>query len=289
MTDSSIPGSFDDDFSEDIELDLSFSEDKEYQAAYLKGLYSRGKTFRKYEEVLDEYEGLCMEIASTGDYPSSREQYRWLSFELNALGKLAPAFRRKLETGRAKNDPVFLLIHRDQVVIDCHWLYCTRSGVHVNSNDRKFANLFDLNLPFDFELADHFAAMKLKTENRVLEIMRLTGYQQVQLVALRSDAMKEKAKSLEAPRTDGKKRLPSIRSVFESQMFTWGTKVTRVQQHYPTYRVLWLLHTLLGTGVNGRMLSELTALALGTSPKDPKTVKDQLDTLLARTQGGCLE
>ena len=284
VTDNTIPGSFDDEFPEDIELDLSFPEDKAYQATYLKDLYSRGKTFRKYEEVLNEYEGLCMEIESTGDYPSAREQYRHLSFELNALGKLAPAFRRELRTGKKRNDPVFFQIHRDQIAIDCHWLYCIRSEVHVNSDDRKFVGLFDLASPFDFDLADHFAAMKWKTENRVLDSLRLTEFQQVQLITLRCDAMKSKAESLDAMRTDGKKRLPSIRSVFERQMFTWGAKVTRVQQHYPTYRVLWLLHMLLGTGVNGRMLSELTALALGTSPKDPKTVKDQLDTLLARTQ-----
>lgn len=284
MTDSSTPESFDDDFSEDIELDLSFPEDKEYQAAYLKDLYSRGKTFRKYEEVLDEYEGLCMDIESTGDYPSSREQYRQLSFELNVLGRLAPAFRRELRTGKKRNHPIFFEIHRDQIVIDCHWLYCTRSAVHVNTADHKFAKLFDRSIPFDFDLADHFAAMKWKTENRVLEIMRLTDFQQIQLLTLRSDAMKANVENLDALRKDGNKRLPSIRSVFERQLYSWGTKVIRAQQHYPTYRVLWQLHMLLGAGVNGRMLSELLSFAQGTPPKDPKTVKDQLNTLLKRTQ-----
>ena len=100
MTESAASDSSDDESFDNIELDLSFPEDKEYQAAYLKDLYSRGKTFRKYEEVLEEYEGLCMEIESTGNYQSAREQYRLLSFELNALGKLAPAFRRELRTGK---------------------------------------------------------------------------------------------------------------------------------------------------------------------------------------------
>lgn len=284
MTESAASDSSDDESFDNIELDLSFPEDKKYQAAYLKGLYSRGKTFRKHEEVLNEYEGLCAKIESTGDYPSNREQYLLLSFELNVLGKIAPAFRRELRTGQKRNHPVFFEIHRDQIVIDCHWLYCTNSDVNVNTADHKFVRLFDRSIPFDFDLADHFAARKWRTDNRVLEIMRLTDFQQIQLCKLRSDAMKSKAENLDALRKDGVKRIPSVRSIFERQLYSWGTKVTRIQEHYPTYRVLWQLHMLLGTSVNGRMLSELLSFALGLAPKDPKTVKDQLGTLLKRTQ-----
>lgn len=276
--------------ADESELDLTLDDGSKFELIYdndsISNLLQRHHENRQsvlpYEVATANFAALCAEVKATGDYKSARERYRALSFELNIHGKQAPAFRKKLETGKKLNDPVFLQIHRDNITIDCHWLWCTRAEVHVNEADNEFAPLFDYSIPFDFDLADNFASKKWKTENRTLEVLRLIDFYQVQCSALNSDTLKSRIKSLDQPRKEAGKRIPSIRSNFEKRLLTWGASVKNVQKHYSTYRALWTIHMLLGSSINNRMLSTLTALALGQPRKDPKTVKTQLNTLLQK-------
>lgn len=281
----------DSDIPEDFELDLALCDGTQYELPVsaeedvedlFRSMHAKRKPLLEYEAALANFEAVCNDIKESGDYQSSRKLYLFASFELNAHGKQAPAFRTKLTTGKKHNDPVFLQIHSDNIVIDCHWLSCIHAEVFVNEADKEFAPLFDYNNPFNFKLADRFASKKWKTENRTLEVLRLIDFYQIQCVALKSDAMKGKLKCLDQPRKENGKRVASIRSAFEQKLLAWGASVKSIKSHYDTYRALWTIHMLLGSDLNNRMLSTLTAFALGQPRKDPKTVKTQLDTLLKR-------
>lgn len=282
-----------DEISDDVELDLTLADGTEFEmssgadshTSAISNRHANREPLFEYEEALENYHVVCQQIKVTGDYESSSERYRFCSFELNTHGKLAPAFRREIQTGKKHNDPIFFQIYRDQIAIDCHWLYCRNEEVNINAKDHDFADLVNLSSPFDFALCDKFAAKKWKRDNRVLECMRLTDFQQVQLAALQSSEMKFRIEHLDKAIKGEKQRLPSPRSNFERKLSTWERQSACAKKHRPTYQALWKLHMTLGPSLNGRMLSELLAVALGAPRKDPKTVKSQLDTLLKKTGG----
>lgn len=278
--------------SEDFELDLTLADGTQFDMSGAESItdlisehHANRQPLFEYEEALENYEAVCKQIKATGDYESSRGRYRFCSFELNAHGRVAPAFRKELQTGKKLNDPIFFQIHRDQITIDCHWLYCRKEEVTVNSKDDEFADLVTLDAPFDFSLCDRFAAMKWKRDNRVLECMRLTDFLQVQLSALQSSEMKMRIQRLDEAIKGDNQRLPSPRSTFERKLSTWEKKSASAKKHRLTYQALWKLHSALGPSMNGRVLSELLSVATGQPQKDPKTVKTQLETLL-KNMGG---
>lgn len=276
--------------SEDFELDLTLADGTQFDMSGAESItdlisehHANRQPLFEYEEALENYEAVCKQIKATGDYKSSRGRYRFCSFELNAHRRLAPAFRKELQTGKKLNDPIFFQIHRDQITIDCHWLYCQNEDVNINEKDDEFADIFDLRSPFDFALCDEFAAKKWKRDNRVLECLRLTDFQQFQLAALQSSDMKMRIHRLSEAMKGEKQRLPSPQSNFERKLSAWEKRSASVKKHRATYQALWKLYMVLGPSLSGRMLSELLAMALGEPRKDPKTVTTQLKTLLKNT------
>lgn len=106
----------------------------------------------------------CHELARHGDYAAVRDRICQLQIELNEYGLLAPSFRPKPKKSRPKGKDstksftaADLAIHRDLIVIDCHWLYVRKVKVRVDPGDMLYQPLFRLTRPFDYELAWMFA------------------------------------------------------------------------------------------------------------------------------------
>ncbi|MFZ2973861.1 MAG: hypothetical protein WA049_14590 [Ferribacterium limneticum] len=67
-------------------------------------------------------EFLISELCVHRNYSAIRKEYCQLAVVLNLQGRLAPAYRADPKKAWDKPNKVFFEIHRDQVVIDCHWL-----------------------------------------------------------------------------------------------------------------------------------------------------------------------
>lgn len=265
--------------------EIDFTLDEEKIREQINEVHGSRQKLLSFEEALMQYKQLCSVVKVSGDYAASRERFRELSFELNVHGLLAPGFRDPLKVGKGWNDPIYKVIDRDLVVIDCHWFYCQFESIFLNDRDEEFQGIFCLDQNFDFDLADEFSLKKWKKNNRVLESLRLTDFQQIQTAALRSKEIKEKFENLnKAPMVNGS-LTPSLKSEFEKKLSAWIGDSKSKKEHRPTYRILWQLHKVIGDQLNGRQLSELTAMALGQPKKDPKTVKTQLQTVLRKVNG----
>jgi len=173
------------------------------------------------EKPLERMELLLDELAEHGNYHFVRTELCQLSISLNIEGKKAPAFRPKVVTGKKYGDAIFEEIHRDQVVIDCHWLHSTKQRMPIRSKDVEYKALFQHSKPFPFDLAWTFACEKWKLDHRVIDMLRLTQYQQCQLSALRSKSVKKRIDGVEHGSRKENVFTPAPLSVFEQGLSAW--------------------------------------------------------------------
>jgi hypothetical protein len=233
----------------------------------------------KLDDPLVRMHALSDELCRHGDYDKVRDDYCRLSILMNIEGRIAPAFRPKLVTGKKHGSPVFLSIHRDQLVIDCHWLQVTKQSVKVRAKDVEFASMFKADQSFPFELAWNFANKNWGANHRALDMLRLTDFQQCQLTSLRSDEFKAKVIGLtEGCRRDGK-YWPSPLALFERGLSAWCERDKRIIKHRDGYVAVWKARSFLGASASVRQVAHLTALMLGEAPKDDKTIRSREENI----------
>lgn len=231
-------------------------------------------------------EELMVELRQHGDYSRIRKEYCQFAILLNLQGRLAPAFRPVPVTGKKYGDKVFNEIHRDQLVIDCHWLHATQNFIKARAKDMEFAPLFKTAKPFPFSLAWDFACKKWTADHRAVDMLRLTEFQQCQLAALRSDKVKERIRDMtEGTRKNGR-FVPSPHAVFTQGLNAWCERDRRICKHREGYEAVWKARSFLGEQESVRLVGELAAMMLGESPKDEKTTRSKEENIRRHISGG---
>lgn len=225
-------------------------------------------------DPLSRLEELTVELREHGDYSRIRDEWCQLSILVNLQEALAPAFRPVLNTGKKYGDRVFKAIHRDRIVIDCHWLRTTQQKVLIRHKDVEFRPLFSTAKPFPFELAWDFAGREWKSDHRVVDMLRLTEFQQYQLAALREDKVKKRVEKIESGSREDKVFIPAPLSVFEQGLNTWCERDKRIVRYRDAYAAVWRARSFLGNAAPVRQVGELAAWMLGAKRKDDKSIRD---------------
>lgn len=233
------------------------------------------KMFSSSAEALCALTALMATLRKSGDYQSIRDEYCRLSIEINSFCLLAPAGRPPVNTGKKWGNNVFKEIHRDQLVIDCHWLHATKQRVNINAKDIEFAALFDHSADFPFELAWEFATKEWKATHRVVTMLRLTPFQQYQLLKLHDANVRSVIDFLEKPRRESSGAKPAPIDCFEQQLNAWCERDPRVAPYRAGYLAVWKSRQFLGSAASVSQIGKLAAYMLGESPKDDKTIRSR--------------
>ncbi len=228
-------------------------------------------------------EELLKELLSHGDYQRVRDKYCQLSIILNLQGRIAPAFRPQLNTGKKKGDSIFIDIHRDLVVIDAHWLHS--KGLHIKARDAEFRPMFNAKKPFPFDLAWTFAIKKWKSLHRTDEALTLTTFQQCQLLRMRGKVVSQRFEAALRGVKTSTGRIPAKIAAVRQSLNTWGEKDRRVIPFLDGYENLWLAEELLESDAPIRQIAELAALMDGSSQLADKTIRDKRKKLLGQIKG----
>ena len=225
-------------------------------------------------------------------YHAIRGEFIRVSLALNQLALLAPVFRDQPRIPYAKKDRNEshrqLLI--DQIVIDCHWLYCRREKIEPRWNELR--SIFDANGIFDCSMiSDRLAARNWSSAFRANDLLLLNNRQQMQLVQLRTDDRKEKHRQLlEGARTLGGAGEKNVRKAAEVTRIrlainNWADQAHQIRGHEKMYESIWIARELLGRGASNKQIADLAALRCGCTPLNPRTVSGKivrLDTVLAK-------
>jgi hypothetical protein len=245
-----------------------------------------------HDIALAELCNIAEDYRSGADYDIIRDRYVAASFAANEFGLTAPFFRDRPKINIKSRDLVLqqpILV--DQIIVDCHWLYCR--GEDVSPAWPELERIFDKSTPFDVEeVSKRIASKKWSANFKVEEIFSLTERQQFQLVQMRSAAVKAKMKALLEGRlvSNGKgahggeqdrhvsSRFSSIRRAIRE----WAEQQPRVKPSVLMYESLWLARELLGPRATLKHVAELAALRCGCLPLSPKTVDEKLKALNKR-------
>ena len=210
------------------------------------------------------------------NYMRIRDEYCRLSISLNHSTLLAPAFRPFptipfLKKNQSESDKV---LHRDRVVIDCHWLRCRNEL--VVPRDKEYGPLFDVSVPFSFNLAASFACENWSSKHRAEEALILTPWQQPQLLSMQDEAVRNRRKEAEEGIGRGvDRRQPKIVLVRKT-IREWCRKDKRIIPHLKTYEDLWLARELLGDGASMNEIAKLGGMIAGVPPLSEKSIRDKL-------------
>lgn len=237
-------------------------------------------------DPLQRYRDLMDELRGHGDYRRVRDEFCQLSIILNTQGMLAPAFRPLLNAKRKHGDPIFKEIHRDRLVIDCHWLHATSQFVSMRPKDAEFQPMFRKGGNFPFELAWEFAGNEWTKDHRTRDMMRLTPFQQFQLAALQSEDVSAIIKKIDHGSRKEGRSIPAPISVFEQRLNAWCERDSRIYNHRDGYIAVWKARSYLGPKESVRQVGALAALMLGEKPKDDKTIRDREENIVRRILGG---
>jgi hypothetical protein len=125
-----------------------------------------------------------------------------------------------------------MLIQRDRVVIDCHWLYTTKSKVYAKEG--TWRGLVNPKLTLQTKRIEQFAATKLRNESRADEVLELRPFQQVQMAAMRGRCVQAAFKNLGDAVVDGSGgRTPSRFRKLTAKLQDWADSQPRFQKLYP--------------------------------------------------------
>jgi hypothetical protein len=228
-------------------------------------------------DVLGKLKTLLAGFRLHKDYSRIGDEFVDLSFALNHQGQLAPAFRPQPIVGLAKGHSIFIDIHRDQIVVDCHWLHCRHE--QIVTHDAELQPLFDLDDEFQFDLAVEFANKNWTKKHRIGQLLVLTNRQQCQLATLRSKVIDGKLQAALMGVGKGAARIPPKVTAVRLKLNEWAERNKGVQRLLKDYENLWLARELLGDGAPVRQVAELFGLMSGKPKLDDKTVKGKLETL----------
>lgn len=235
--------------------------------------------------VVKRMSELVAEWQRHGDYMQVRADYCSLAISLNRECLLAPDFRPtpKIPKIKSRRSPADLTLHRDLLVIDCHWLRCRREDVWPR--DDEYDSLFDANVPFSFDLAAAFACRNWTKLHRTDEALILTTRQQCQLKTMKGTVVRDRLILAEDGLGRGEERTrPKIVSVRKA-MREWCSKDKRIIPYRKSYEDLWLARELLGTGASMKDIAVLGGLIAGVLPSSERTVRGKLNRLDKRMTG----
>lgn len=170
-------------------------------------------------------------------YIRNRDLYCMLALSLNELGLQAPAFRPSptIPWLASEQTAEHLLIQRDRIAIDCHWLYCTKSRVYASEGN--WSGLVNPKLGLQMTRIEKFAATKLSNDYRADDLMGLTELQQAQMAAIKSAKMQENFKALGAMVVGaGGVRTASRFKRIDRAIREWCSSQPRFEKHYGKYR-----------------------------------------------------
>ena len=228
-------------------------------------------------DPLGRYNALLAELRLHGDYRRVRDEYCRLSILLNLEGKIAPAYRPVPKTGNKRGHSVYLEIRRDQVVIDCHWLYAAKQL--ITARDAEVQPLFKIGQPFPFDVAWVFANKKWTGVHRANEALYLTVFQQCQLVTMRGKTVSARHDAALAGSISPGCRVPAKIATVRQSLHEWCGRDRRMIPHREDYEQLWLAQELLGADAPVRQIAELSALMAGRQPRADKTVRAKIEKM----------
>lgn len=241
------------------------------------------------KDALDQLKEVCHELARHGDYAAVRNRICQLQLELNEYGLLAPSFRPRPKTSRPKGSGskksfthTDMAIHRDLIVIDCHWLYMRKVKVRIGSGDMLYQPLFNHAKPFDFELAWTFANENWRSDTRVNSALRLPKLLQYQLAALRCNDIAKDLERLTIGTRKGGRLLQSPLARVCVALQEWCDDDPRVESQFEAYEAIYQAYWLLGPSAKTTALAELAGLINGKEALNPRTLRGKLDKLLER-------
>lgn len=226
---------------------------------------------------------LCREIHVHKDYPRVRENYCSLSIQLNERGRLAPAYRPLIKTGAEWGNAMNMVLHRDRLVIDLHWIYVKKMS--ISAGDGIYQALFDLGGAFPFDLAWAISGEKWRSQYRAAEALCLTTLQQCQLLKLRGPEVADRAKALEKGWKESGGKRASRMAVAKRLIGQWAEREKRMHTPRDHYEKLWLARELLGPGSSIAQVAELHALMVGGDVQDRATIRDKLKSLDKQLKG----
>ena len=246
----------------------------------------------EHEELISRLTVVACEYRDNKDYPAVRERYLALSRELNCRRLQAPVFRDQPRVSpkpsEQKKNPALLV---DQILIDLHWLKCR--GEQVRSKWPMLTAVFVDGGLFDWDdLSKRLAVRSWSTEFRANELLVLANRQQVQLIQLREDRLKNNYRELENGKRRGgagSKREPSKLATIGRAINNWSSHTHQIRGHEEMYEALWLARELLGDQASYNDIAQLAALRCGVKPlssKSTSTKLTQLDAYLIRAGVG---
>lgn len=241
-------------------------------------------------EVKHEYLVSCLieitaEYRVDRDYEAIRDRFVYVSLALNQFGLLAPAFRNqpRIPYAKSQRDDSHRQLLIDELIIDCHWLYCRRESVNPRWPELK--SMFSHTSPFDCSLVcDRIAKKTWSKSFRADELLQLSTRQQHQLLQLRVEHQKELYRSL----VEGKKQLGSgTKSSRDIAQVTpvrkaindWAERTHQIRGHQEFYQALWVAKKLLGQDAPIKHVAELAGLQCGTKILSSRTVSEKLKQL----------
>lgn len=238
-----------------------------------------------HEELVARAVELAVEYRKDKNYLAIRDEFVQVSLALNQFGLLAPVFRDQPKMPFKRTEwkhCTQLLI--DQIVIDCHWLYCRKESVSPRWSE--FKPMFAPGGEFDCQhVAERIGAKNWKDDFRVNELFLLYEQQKVQLMQLRDKALKEKFRVLLDGRAtfEGAERgreaakVAAVRVAINNYAANSRGKGIRGQEDI--YEGIWLALELLGTKAKNGDIATLAALKCGTKPVQPRTMSGKVVTL----------
>ena len=220
---------------------------------------------------------LCRELQAHKDYLAVRARYCQLSIRMNVQGAMAPAFRSRPRGEGALGDPLHMLLHRDQLVIDYHW--CHTKRMLLSPTDADHAHLLDLESAFDFSAAWLLTGKKQKRAYRAAEALCLTPRQQCQTMTLHSNELAQRLGQIQGVYRRSKGLAHSPLAKATTAIGQWVERKQRIKAEKLSYERLWLAQAMLGADGTDQAIAELHSLMLGVSPLHRKTIGGKLKTL----------
>ncbi len=225
-------------------------------------------------------EALTKVFNVTKDYGRVRDEFCSISLALNEQGLWAPSYRSQPRLSPfAKKTPANLMLHKDHLIIDAHWLWSKQSTAMFSG---KYERLLDSAMSFDFDKASEYAAEDWTSDYRAGEHLCLPSEVQWQLCTTKSKGHIEQYRALVDGTHSGKARTPARICAVKRTVATWARINHRVRGEEQAYTDLWLSREMLGVKAAAKEIAELAGFMRGRAPLDASTVRNKLKGLDGR-------
>ena len=228
-------------------------------------------------DSVGEMTELCNQLRRHRDYARVRDDYCRLSIRLNAMGRLAPAYRPELNAGAPWGNDIYKVIHRDQIVIDLHW--CHQTQMQLRPLEGAHRSLLVDTPIFQFDRAFELAIKKWRSGYRADEALCMTRFQQCQLLKLHGGEVTDILEGIRSGWRDSAGKKTSKAATVRCMVSAWAERDARIATQRDYYEKLWLARELLGHDESKQKLAELHALMMGAQVQNRTTIRDRLNRL----------